>query len=309
MSGTVILIDVKNQAYRQHYSHLALATREGEPTGVLHGVLWEVFRISKTLPEAAFVFCWDGKSPTWRHILRPDYKANRKKDETALKEWNRLGKQLKPLEQLLVTLGFHSINVDGVEADDVIGIMTEALFKAGKDVIIYSGDKDMYQLVRKGVKVWPGWKTNFVDELGVEKVFGVRPKDVPELRAMIGDASDNLKGLPRIGPKKALTLLASGLRPSQTDYRGCGALGLKYKNEWDRVHQEWLMGKIVTDPKASVWTKSQSEKLTDFARQVAICPYREPRHSYDMQKMFYRFLGRWELKELFEVRSEFWEIP
>ena len=78
MSKVVILVDGKNVAYRMHYSHLALQTKEGFPTGMLHGFLYNLLRLHRAEPEARFIFCWDGAPPTWRHILQKQYKANRK---------------------------------------------------------------------------------------------------------------------------------------------------------------------------------------------------------------------------------------
>src|SRR5580765_1580004 len=140
----VILIDGKMVAYRAHFSHMALKNADGEPTGLLHGFFYELLSINKKMPEARMIICWDGKGKTWRHTTYPKYKAQRPYNP----EWKRMNAQIVELLPILKKLGFHVYEVDGVEADDIIGILATQL--NGHDIRIYSGDRDMYQLVKGG---------------------------------------------------------------------------------------------------------------------------------------------------------------
>jgi 5'-3' exonuclease len=301
----VILVDAKNLCYRFNWSFQALKTQEGFSTAVLFGFWKEIFRLHKMLPEASFVFCWDGLGPSWRHKLKMGYKATRNTTPSAIEAKNRVIESEEILRPLFRDLGFWTPRIAGVEGDDLMGILAKALSKS-TEVRIYSSDKDMLQLVDTKISAWQGWDVKPLDAVGVEKVFGVPPRLVSEIRAMAGDSSDNLKGLPGIGPKKALLLLAQGVRPSQ---KNKPSFLMLEKGVWDRIHTEYQMATIITDPQSPRWTEEQKEKLTELVQLICQSQgRRRPREEKEIEKVWLDFLVQYELSEIFKERNLLWKI-
>lgn len=306
----VVLVDGKNLAYRCHFAHKQLSTREGEPTGMLHGFLSELLRLHKVEPKARVVIAWDGQGPTWRHELRKEYKANRPVNP----EYEKMKKQSEVLVPLLKRLRFWVPVVDGVEADDVIGILATKLARGNWEVRIYSSDKDMYQLLanQPGITVWKDWQEKPWTREDVEKQMGVPPEELLELRAMAGDPTDNLKGLKGIGPKKAAELLKAGVRPSkqlQQLLPQAQQVVREWGAEWGRVQEEYRMQTIITNPKHEVWTQKQRLELEMLVNEIGKEPGRLVRYSEKMEEAFYLFLGKYELVEVQKERTTFWRMP
>jgi 5'-3' exonuclease len=304
----VILVDGKNVAYRMHFSHIGLRNSQGEPTGMLHGFLYNLLRLHSVEPNARFVFCWDGESPTWRHTLQPRYKANRKINP----ELPNMLAQLAILEPMLDTLGFHTIKIKGVECDDLMGLLAKKLVEDGKEVRLYSMDSDLYQLLTmKGVTVWERSDSKPITALDVEKKKGITAKDWVRVASMAG-GHNNLHGLWKIGPIKAKELWAAGARPDKAWVEQSPEMKIllsRHRSDWERIQQEYYMATIVTDVEAEVWTEEQKEALKKAVRDVVQHPERKVRHTKEMERSFFSFLGIYELKELFEDRSEFWKMP
>lgn len=301
----VLLIDSKNLAYRFNWSFQALKTKEGFSTSILFGFWKEIFRLHRLVPEASFVFCWDGVGHTWRHRMNMGYKANRNTTPGAIEAKKKVIASEEIIRPLFRDLGFWTPRIAGVEGDDLIGILAKALGKADQ-VRIYSGDKDMFQLVDDNITAWTGWDVKPLDAKGVEKVWGVPPKHVSELRAMIGDSSDNMKGLPGIGPKKALQLWAAGVRPSR---KKISDLPEGIDTNWERVVKEFDMATIVTDAESVKWTDDQREKLTELVQLVTKSKgRRRERTEQEIEKAWYDFLIEYELDEIFKERHLLWKI-
>ena len=217
-----------------------------------------MLRMAKKLPESPQIFCWDGKSPTWRHKLRKDYKGQRPYNP----EFERMAAQIDVLLPLLEKLAFNVVKVDGVEADDVIGILASKFSATGRKVRICSNDKDMYQLVNDKVTIWArqrqkggGWEETLVDLKFVKNWLGASPEAIIDIRAMAGDGADNLKGLPGIGPVKAVKLYQEGVRPSNSKTQKL--LPIDLQAHWPRVLEEYKMARIITSTDADVWTEDQ----------------------------------------------------
>src|SRR6185312_986152 len=128
-----------------------LRASNGFPTGVIYGVLAGMMRLHRIFPDAAFVFCWDGKDTdkSWRHKLAKTYKANRKRTGEPPQEVKDVYMQIPSLRILLSHMGFLQLEIDTLEADDLIGIVARSLKKKVKRVLIYSSDKDFIQLMDK----------------------------------------------------------------------------------------------------------------------------------------------------------------
>ena len=197
MTETLHLIDGSGYLFRAYHGLPKLSNAQGEPTGALFGVVNMLRRlVLEEKPKfAAFVF--DASGPTFRNELYSKYKANR----PPMPEELRL--QIKPLLDLVAALGYPVLCEPGVEADDVIGTLTVQAVAAGMRVQISTGDKDLTQLVNDSV-LWVNTMSNEkLDAEGVKRKHGVRPDQIIDYLALVGDAVDNIPGVPKCGPKTA----------------------------------------------------------------------------------------------------------
>ena len=299
----VVLIDGKWMAYRMHFSHIALQTSDGKPTGMLHGFMQGLLHIHKKLPDAAIIVCWDGKGPTWRHRLYPAYKQNRQPNP----QMPRMQQGSEVLVPLLRQLGFWVMREKEVEADDMIGMASYRLSYDGHKVRIHSSDQDMYQLVRAdSPSIWPKVDEKPITERDVKRVFGVNPCNVCEIRAMAGDSSDNLKGLKGVGIKTAIRYWKEGLRPVSTLVPSWAS---KYKPEWPRVLQEYKLAQIIRDPQDNVWSKDLKRTLSLWMDKISERPGRFREHAERNREDIYRTFARYELAQLIADRHILFNMP
>ena len=198
---TLILIDGSGYLYRAFHALPPLTNRHGEPTGALFGVFNMLRSTLKTKPEH-IAFVADASGPTFRDDLFAQYKAQRAPMPDDLK------RQVEPMLALVGALGLPILRVDGVEADDVIGTLALQAAEAGMDVIISTGDKDLAQLVNPNVKLINTMTNSTLDEAGVMTKFGVRPDQIIDYLALMGDSVDNIPGVEKCGPKTAAKWLA-----------------------------------------------------------------------------------------------------
>ena len=200
---TVLLVDGSSYLYRAFYGSSHLSTNSGEPTGAIYGVLSMLRRLlSKNNPDL-FAVIFDPPGPTLRMDWYKDYKANRSKMP------DELVGQVGPLKDIIRALGYPLIEVPGVEADDVIGTLALQGSTAGYHVFIVSGDKDMAQLVKTDITVVDDQKDAIWDDQGVLAKFGVKPSQIVDYLTLIGDNSDNIPGVPKVGPKTAVKWLTN----------------------------------------------------------------------------------------------------
>ena len=199
----LVLIDGSSYLYRAFHALPPLTNAEGEPTGALFGVVNMLRATLKEQPEyVAFVVDAPGK--TFRDALFPEYKANRPPMPDDLRA------QVQPMCDVVEALGMPILRVPGVEADDVIGTLALAAAADGIDVTISTGDKDFAQLVRQGVALvntMSGTRTD--SDEAVMARFGVRPDQIVDLLALMGDAVDNIPGVEKCGPKTAAKWLGA----------------------------------------------------------------------------------------------------
>ncbi len=199
--ASLYLIDGHNVLYRTFFGVPRLTAPDGTPTNVVLGVARILIKILREERPDAIVAVFDSREPTPRHVIYPEYKANR------LKTPEDLASQIPVVDEMIDALGVRRISVPGAEADDIIGTLSRRAEERGVDVVIVTSDKDMYQLVSPRVKVRDGLKENTVGEAQVEEVFGVPPGKVAELLALAGDPSDNVPGVPGVGEKTAAGLI------------------------------------------------------------------------------------------------------
>ncbi len=198
---TLILIDGSGYLYRAFHALPPLTNRHGEPTGALFGVFNMLRSTLKTKPEH-IAFVADASGPTFRDELYDQYKAQRAPMPDDLR------RQIEPMLALVGAMGLPILRVEGVEADDVIGTLALQAAQAGMDVIISTGDKDLAQLVNPNVKLINTMTNSTLDEAGVMTKFGVRPDQIIDYLALVGDSVDNIPGVEKCGPKTAAKWLA-----------------------------------------------------------------------------------------------------
>jgi DNA polymerase-1 len=205
---TLLLVDGSSYLYRAYHAlqRADLRNRKGEPTGAIYGVLNMLRRLLKDAPADYAACVFDAKGKTFRDDLYPDYKANR----PPMPE--DLAAQIAPLKEAIDALGWPRLEIEGVEADDVIGTLARRAERDGLKVVIASGDKDLAQLVNPAVTIEnadPGTgKREILDESGVESKFGVRPERMLDYLTLVGDSVDNVPGVEKVGPKTAVKWLA-----------------------------------------------------------------------------------------------------
>jgi DNA polymerase-1 len=200
-NNSVILVDGSSYVYRAYHALPPLTTSTGQPTGAVRGVVTMVMRILQDHPNAPVGMVFDAKGDTFRHEMYEDYKANR----AAMPD--DLIPQIEPIHEVIKALGIKIFVVDGVEADDVIGTLAAEAEQKGIATIISTGDKDLAQLVTKNIKLVNTMKNEVLDIKGVEKKFGVKPEQIVDYLALVGDTSDNIPGVEKVGPKTAVNWL------------------------------------------------------------------------------------------------------
>ncbi|HRP95663.1 MAG TPA: DNA polymerase I [Rhodocyclaceae bacterium] len=199
---TLLLVDGSSYLYRAFHALPDLRNSAGEPTGAVRGVLSMLRRLESDYAAEYRACVFDAKGKTFRDEWYPEYKSQR----PPMPE--DLAAQIVPLHEGVVAEGWPLLVVDGVEADDVIGTLTRQALEAGWEVVISTGDKDLTQLVRPGVR-WVNTMTGEVlDEAGVTEKFGVPPARIVDYLALVGDSVDNVPGVEKCGPKTAVKWLS-----------------------------------------------------------------------------------------------------
>ena len=197
----IVLVDGSSYLFRAFHALPQLTNQKGEPTGAIFGVINMLKKLSEAVETPYIAVIFDARGKNFRHALYPEYKANRKAMADELKM------QVEPLHTLIQKLGYPVMSVKGVEADDVIGTLAHQLSGAGHQVIISTGDKDMAQLVNHRVTLIDTMKNEITDPEMVVKRFGVRPDQIIDYLALVGDSSDNIPGVAKVGPKTAVKWL------------------------------------------------------------------------------------------------------
>ena len=200
----IFLIDGSSYLYRAFHAMPPLTTSTGLPTGAVKGVTNMLRNLRKENPDSFYLSVFDAKGKNFRHDIYQDYKANRPPMPEDLRE------QLSPLKEICNAMGMPVIEIPGVEADDVIATLAVMGSKQGIPMIISSLDKDLMQLVEDPlVKMMNTMNNQIYDVAGVEKKFGVHPEQIIDYLALVGDSSDNIPGVPKVGPKTAVKWLTA----------------------------------------------------------------------------------------------------
>ena len=242
-----IIIDGSSYLYRAFFALPNLKTSTGLHSGAIHGFANMLNRIIGEYDPKYLLMVFDAKGKNFRHSIYDSYKANRSAMPSELSE------QTRPIIDLVKAYGLKVIQEDGVEADDVIASAVKQIKLDKTQTIISSGDKDLAQLVTKTVVLMNNFDSKVLDIEGVVNKFGVEPKQIFDYLCLVGDTSDNIPGVPKVGPKTAVSLL--------TKYKNLDGI---FKN----THE--LKGKLKENLEASLETVELAKKLVALKDDLPI---------------------------------------
>ena len=197
----VILVDGSSYLFRAFHALPPLTNSKGQPTGAVYGVINMLRKLREEYQPEYMAVVFDAKGKTFRHDLYKEYKANRPAMPDDLQS------QIEPLHQLVKAMGFPLISIEGVEADDVIGTLATTATEQKQEMLISTGDKDLAQLVSPHVTLINTMNNQVLDKAGVEQKFEVPPERIIDYLTLVGDTSDNIPGVPKVGPKTAVKWL------------------------------------------------------------------------------------------------------
>jgi len=202
MAATLWLVDGSSYLYRAFHALPPLTSSRGEPTGAVLGVLNMLGRLLKEQQPELIAVVFDAPGRTFRDDLFEQYKAHRPPMPDDLRA------QVEPLLAAIESMGLPLLRLEGVEADDVIGTLATHATRAGLRTVVSTGDKDMAQLVSDRVTLVNTMTGQTLDREGVKAKFDVYPEQMVDYLALVGDTSDNIPGVPKVGPKTAARWLA-----------------------------------------------------------------------------------------------------
>mgnify|MGYP002754212069 CR=1 FL=1 len=203
----LLVIDGNSIANRAFYGIKLLTTKDGRYTNAIYGFLNILLSLLKECQPDEVAVAFDLKAPTFRHKMYDGYKATRH----AMPE--ELAQQMPVLKQLLADLGYRTVTAEGWEADDILGTLAAACAARKDDCFLATGDRDSLQLVSESTTVLLAAtvmgrsKTVVMDEDAIQEKYGLAPKQLIEVKSLMGDTSDNIPGVKGIGEKTALSLV------------------------------------------------------------------------------------------------------
>jgi DNA polymerase-1 len=203
MKGTLVVVDALNYLFRAYHALPPLTTKAGLPTGAVYGFCQMLLRIDREQSPTHLCVVFDAPGPTFRDALFPDYKANRPPTPPDLIA------QIDLAHEAAAAFGCAVLAVPGVEADDVIATLVRQARREDLAVVIGSSDKDLMQLCAEQVRLLDAMKNRLLGPAEVKEKWGVPPERVGDLLALMGDAVDNVPGIPGIGPKTAAELITT----------------------------------------------------------------------------------------------------
>ncbi len=284
---TLLLIDSHALIYRFFHALPPLTSPIGEPTGAIYGLASVLLKILREQRPDYWAGVFDRPEPTFRDELYKEYKIHR----PAMPD--NLRPQIQKAHELFEKFGIKSIERAGFEADDLIGSLAEK-FKQEGDlvVIILSGDLDVLQLVegrkvvvqflKKGIS-----DTIIYDEKAVVERFGLKPKQLPDLKGLLGDSSDNIPGIAGIGPKTATPLLQK-----------YGALESLFKNLWEIPDK--IGNKLENKKEAALFSKKLATIKIDMLIDYNLEDFKRKSFNKEMIRNYFYSLGFKSLVERLE---------
>ena len=246
-SPDLVLVDGSSYLYRAFHALPPLSNSRGEPTGAVVGVLNMLLKLARESSHTQFAVVFDAPGKTFRDELFAQYKANRPPMPDDLRV------QVQPLLDAVTANGMPLLRVTGVEADDVIGTLARRAAARGERVLISTGDKDMAQLVNEHIMLVNTMSNTQMDREGVKAKFDVYPEQIIDYLALVGDSSDNIPGIDKVGPKTAAKWL--------NQYQTLDAIV---------AHAAEIPGKIGENLRAGLATLELSRKLATIQCDVEL---------------------------------------
>ncbi|WP_353571598.1 DNA polymerase I [Candidatus Albibeggiatoa sp. nov. BB20] len=197
-SNTLFLVDGSSYLFRAYHALPPLANADGLPTGAVFGMTSMLRNLIRDYQPQYVAIVFDTKAKTFRDEIYPEYKATRPSAPDDLVQ------QIDYAFQVIEAMGFPIIKKDGVEADDVLGTLAQQAEKLGMDTIVFTGDKDLAQIVTDKIHLIDTMKKTRLDVQGVKDKFGVAPRQIVDYLTLVGDNADNVKGVDKVGPKTAV---------------------------------------------------------------------------------------------------------
>ncbi|ABK90464.1 DNA polymerase I [Francisella tularensis subsp. novicida] len=258
----IVLVDGSSYLFRAYHALPHLTNSQGEPTGAIIGVINMLKKLPIMYDTEYVAVVFDAKGKNFRHQLYPQYKAHRKDIDDELRV------QIQPLHQIIEKMGFAVIIEDGVEADDVIGTLAQKLQKQGYQIIISTGDKDMAQLVTDNIVLYDSMKNVTTDVAGVLEKYQISPHQIIDYLALVGDTSDNIPGIPKVGPKTAVKWLQDyqnidGIIANQQQIKG--KVGENLRNNIDLLKLSYQLATIKCDLELDLTVEDLKCKAADKA--------------------------------------------
>src|SRR5262245_35091795 len=279
-AAPLVLIDGSSYLYRAFHALPPLTNSRGEPTGAVFGVLNMLQKFLREQPDSPMVVVFDAPGKTFRDELFAEYKAHRPPMPDELRS------QTQPLLDAVQALGLPLLRISGVEADDVIGTLAMRAAAAGNPVLISTGDKDMAQLVDGRITLINTMSNTRMDRDGVKAKFDVWPEQIIDYLALVGDSSDNIPGIDKVGPKTAAKWLGT-------------------YNTLDNLiaHAAEVSGKVGENLRAGLDTLALSRKLATIRVDLELAedPHgfaRQPPDTAKLRELYSRLEFRGLLKAL-----------
>ena len=260
-----ILVDGSYYLFRTYHAlPKTMQNSQGLITNAIRGTLNALLKLMRRYHPTHMAVCFDTKSPTFRHAMSEEYKANRPKMDVEFAE------QIPYIHSLVAALGIPLLRIEGAEADDIIGTLAYRAVAEGHHVVISTGDKDMMQLINDCVILEDSFTGKITDSTGVVEKFGINPEQMIDFLTLMGDSSDGIKGVPGIGKKTAKDLLneygsIDNMLKNVADIKGRAGKNLvEYADDIPmnaqlativtdlEIGQDWQDLKINTDPCAHI---------------------------------------------------------
>ncbi|MBT8068545.1 MAG: DNA polymerase I [Gammaproteobacteria bacterium] len=263
----LVLIDGSSYLYRAFHALPPLSNAAGEPTGALHGVLTMILKLVREEQPEHIAVVFDAPGKTFRDELYPEYKANRPPMPDDLRT------QVQPLLDAVEALGLPLLRVEGVEADDVIGTLCEHAAREGLNVLVSTGDKDLAQLVNDRVTLINTMNDTRLDRDAVKTKFDVFPEQIVDYLALVGDSSDNIPGVPKVGAKTAAKWLnqypsADDIVAHGDDIKGAVGQSLRDNVEQLRLSQSLAAIRKDLDLDVTIDDLKSADADTDALRKL-----------------------------------------
>lgn len=289
MSKPIVLVDGSSYLFRAFHALPPLTTSKGQHTNAVRGVISMIRKLQSDYDGSQVVVVFDAKGKTFRNDIYADYKANRPPMPDELRE------QIEPIHTIIKAMGLPLLVIDGVEADDVIGTLASQAKAAQQDVVISTGDKDMAQLVNGRVTLINTMSNELLDSEGVQAKFGVPPKHIIDLLALMGDKADNIPGVPGVGEKTA-TALVAGLgsiediyanldKVASLEFRGAKTMAPKLEEHKEFALLSKTLATIVCDVELGVALTDIKSTAADKEQLLALfTEYEFKRWQDELQK-------------------------